>query len=89
MGKAATKKTKMFFYKTYNFKDKDPVIDEMRTALQDSGKSYQEVHEDSGVSATTLYNWFNGETRRPQFATIRAAARAMGYDYRRVKIGSK
>lgn len=80
---------KMFFYKTYNFLDKDPVIDEMRTALKDSGKTYQEIQADSGVSVTTLHNWFNGDTRKPQFATVRAAARAMGYDFKRVKLGAR
>jgi hypothetical protein len=36
------------------------------------------VARDSGVSATTLHNWFDGKTRRPQFATVLAAARGIG-----------
>lgn len=74
-------------YKSYSFKDKDPVIDELRTLVKDSGASYKDIHEESGVSATTLSNWFQGETRRPQYATIMAVARSLGYDYKLVKLG--
>lgn len=73
-------------YKTYSFKDKDPVVDELRTIVQDSKASYTKIHEMSGVSTTTLYNWFDGPTKRPQYATVMAVARALGYDYRLVKV---
>lgn len=56
-------------YRNYQFVDKDPIIDLARTAVEDSKKSYEEIHEGSNVSTTTLYNWFHGKTRRPQFAT--------------------
>jgi len=77
--------TKVKFYKSYNFRTKDPVIDQVRTIIQDEGVTYQQVHEKSGVTVTTLHNWFHGETRKPQFATIMAVARALGYDFRLVK----
>jgi hypothetical protein len=67
-------------YKTYSFKDKDPVIDKLRTAVADSGESYVDIENTSGVSSNTLYNWFKGSTRRPQHATVCAVARAVGYD---------
>lgn len=57
-------------YRNYVFVDKDPVIDLARTAVADSKKSLQKIHEGSNVSTTTLYNWFHGKTRRPQFATV-------------------
>lgn len=57
-------------YRNYVFTDKDPIIDFARTAVRKAAKSYQEIHEESGVSVTTLYNWFHGKTRRPQFASI-------------------
>lgn len=57
-------------YRNYVFVDKDPIIDLARTAVADSGKSLQRIHEGSNVSTTTLYNWFHGKTRRPQFATV-------------------
>lgn len=74
-------------YKSYSFRDKDPVIDEMRTIIADEGVSYGDIHDLSGVSATTMYGWFNGATRRPQYATVKAVVRALGYDYRLVKVG--
>jgi hypothetical protein len=68
-----------FTYKSYNFVDKDPVIDEIRTVYQDSGVNYKWIEENSGVTAQTLSNWFNGKTKKPQSATIEAVLRAMGY----------
>jgi transcriptional regulator with XRE-family HTH domain len=70
---------KNFTYKSYNFVDKDPIIDEIRTIVQDSGSTYKQIHDDSGVSAATLSNWFAGETRRPQAASINAVLRCLGY----------
>ena len=70
---------KGFTYKSYNFVDKDPIIDEIRTIVQDSGSTYKQIHEDSGVSANTLSAWFSGDTRKPQAATINAVLRALGY----------
>jgi transcriptional regulator with XRE-family HTH domain len=67
-------------YKSYSFRDKDPIIDQMRTAVQDVGLSYGQIEGESGVSSSTMYNWFHGDVRRPQFATIAAVARAIGYD---------
>lgn len=57
-------------YRNYVFVDKDPIIDVVRTAVADAKKSYEAIHRGSNVSTTTLYNWFHGKTRRPQFATV-------------------
>jgi transcriptional regulator with XRE-family HTH domain len=65
-------------YKSYVFIDKDPVIDVVRTAMQDAKARPAVVARDSGVSPTTLGNWFHGRTRRPQFATVAAVAGALG-----------
>lgn len=72
-------------YKSYSFKDKDPVIDRLRTIIQDSGEKYSAVSDHSGVSVTTLYNWFDGETKKPQFCTVMAVARSLGYDVSFIK----
>lgn len=72
-------------YKSYNFRDKDPIIYEIRDAINEAGVSYLFIEQKSGVTTTTLYNWFNGKTRRPQHATVKAVLRAIGYDYRLVK----
>lgn len=67
-------------YKSYNFVDKDPVIDMVRTAIQLSNKSYKQIAEKGGPSVSTQYAWFDGKTRRPQFCTTAAALRASGGD---------
>jgi hypothetical protein len=68
----------MKLYKSYVFKEKDPIIDAMRTAYEDAGGRYRDIKEKSGVSYSTIHNWFNGTTRRPQFATVAEFAIACG-----------
>lgn len=68
-----------FTYKSYNFVDKDPIIDEIRTVYENSGTNYKWIAEHSGVTPNTLRAWFDGRTKRPQAATINAVLRALGY----------
>jgi hypothetical protein len=68
-----------FTYKSYSFLDKDPIIDEIRTVIKDSGVSHKWIEEESGVTAVTLRAWFYGTTKKPQAATINAVARSLGY----------
>jgi len=63
-------------YKSYVFRGKDPIIDLTRTIVQNSKKSYSEIQAESGVSTSTMYNWFHGATKRPTFACINAVGRA-------------
>lgn len=72
-------------YKSYSFRDKDPIIDKLRTMVQDEGVKYSDISEESGVSTSTIYNWFHGTTLRPQFASVMAVTRALGYDLQVVK----
>lgn len=74
-------------YRTYNYVDKNPVIDKVRTLIQDEGliRKLPVVHEISGVSTSTLDNWFNGTTRSPQHATIAAVITSLGYQEEFVK----
>lgn len=65
-------------YKSYLFKEKDPVIDAMRTAFSDSKRTVKNVADESGVSPTTISNWFHGKTRKPQFCTVSAVATSLG-----------
>lgn len=74
----AKKPKQLPVYRSYRFIDKDPVIDRMRTLHADSGLSYQDVHDSEGLSVTTMYNWFKGGTRRPQFCTVMSFYRAHG-----------
>lgn len=81
-------------YRSYNFTQKDPVIDKLRTILQNEAKArnmsesqiIKMVHEDSGISVTTPRNWFYKDTKRPQNASIMAFALSLGYDRVFVKL---
>lgn len=77
--------TALNIYKSYSFRNQDPVVDKLRTIKSDTKYTDDEIHEKSGVSVGTLHNWWNRKTRRPQHATIMAVARAMGYKYDLVK----
>jgi len=74
-------------YKSYRFIDKDPIIDQMRTMLADSGMTYGQVAAASGVSRSCLAGWFDGDTKRPHHASARAAIAVMGYQLTIVKEG--
>jgi hypothetical protein len=78
-----------FTYKSYNFVDKDPVIDEIRTVYQESGVNYKWIEDNAGVSTATLSGWFSGKTRKPQSATIEAVLRSLGYKRAIVPFGEK
>jgi len=68
--------------RTYRFIDKDPVIDELRTIVQDEGlyKRLRIVAELSNLSPSTLSALFHGATRKPQNATVMAIATCLGYE---------
>ena len=67
-------------YRTYRWIDKDPIIDAVRTVVKSEEKLKNSmVHEISGVSTSTLENWFDGSTRRPQNSTVTAVTSALGY----------
>jgi hypothetical protein len=76
-------------YRTYRWlaKEKNPVIDKVRTIVQDEGlyKDMTALHEISGVSVGALNGWFFGDTRNPQHATIAAVLTSMGYEEQFVK----
>lgn len=66
----------------YRFIDKDPVIDVIRTEAQRYGNlsnaQLEKLSIESGVSVSTLYNWFNGQTKRPQSLSTRFVLEALG-----------
>ena len=68
-----------FTYKSYNFVDKDPMIDQVRTIIIDSHDTYKQIAEASGVNEGTIRNWLDGATRKPQAATFNAVLRTLGY----------
>jgi hypothetical protein len=77
-------------YRCFNFTEKNPVIDRMRTVLQDEGyyskKRRNVLHKLSGVSVSTFEGWFEGDTRSPRSETIYATMGALGYKEEFVKV---
>lgn len=67
-------------YSAYTFQDHDPVLDVIDTMRKESGLSFEEVQAKGGATAGTLRNWRKRKVKRPQFTTVAASARAMGYD---------
>ena len=68
-----------FTYKSYSFVDKDPIIDYIRTIINDSKLTLKTIAEESGVRQQTISNWLYGDTKAPQAATINAVLRALSY----------
>lgn len=77
-------------YQAYFFrpKEQDPVVDKVRTIIDDANVSLSKVSTLSGVSRTTLDNWDKGKTLRPQFCTVMAVVRALGHDVQFVPTGA-
>lgn len=76
-----------FTYKSYNFIDKDPMIDIIRTIVFESKLSIPRIAEESGVSHHTILKWLYGETKRPTAAAMNAVLRVLGYKLDVVHIG--
>lgn len=53
------------------------------------GTEHDKLSDQSGVSVSMLWNWFYGATRRPQFATVAAVVRSMGYELEITEAGEK
>ena len=67
-----------FTYKSYSFVDKDPVINVIRTRVEDKNISLDWIAHHSGVSRTTIANWFYGNVKSPKHTTVAAVCRAIG-----------
>lgn len=67
-------------YPLYRFKDHDPILDEIDTLRALTELTLTKLAELSHMSLGTLVNWHKRHTKRPQFASIKATIRAMGYD---------
>lgn len=79
-----------FFYPTYRFRpeEQDPIIDTIQSCLEKENISFAKAATGSGVSATTLYNWFTKrKTKRPQYATVAAVLGYAGYKLVAAKAG--
>lgn len=70
----------MKLYKSYKFKNYDPILDKIEEVIYTDGISKKEISQLSGVSTTTLYNWQKKKTRSPNASTVNATLHAMGYE---------
>jgi hypothetical protein len=72
-------------YRAYNYKDKDPQIDELRTRVEKKfGRriSYgmlRECASEGGPTVGCMAGWFFKATRSPKNETLEAAGRAWGF----------
>lgn len=62
----------------YAFIEKRSIVDEIRTAIQDSGEPVEFIAHSAGVSRATIDAWLTGKTRKPYSSSIEAVARALG-----------
>lgn len=77
-------------YKTYAFKNQDPIVDEVRTVVRENPQTKpSRACELSGVSKTTWANWRSRKTMRPQFATLNAFLRAYDFELGVKKRGNR
>lgn len=65
-------------YNNYQFVDKDPLLDKIIDAIDESGVSKAQITAKSGVTFSTLKNWENGKTKRGLSSTMNAVLRAIG-----------
>lgn len=78
--------TRFGFYPSYQFKDHDPILDQIdrlheltaRSSGTDKPLKFATLSHRSGVSVATLHNWRIRKTKKPQFATVKAVVAAMG-----------
>lgn len=64
--------------RSYNFVEKHSIVDEIRTAIQDSGEDPADIAARANVHRMTLHYWLNGKIKNPYAPTIEKVARALG-----------
>jgi hypothetical protein len=77
----------MALLRTYRFVDKDPVIDELRTLVNDEGlsKKLSIVATLANLHPSTVKNMFHGATKRPMNSTVMGIVTSLGYERKWVK----
>ncbi len=66
-------------YKTYWFRRRDPIMDELLAMKEKANMKFAAISKESGVATGTMRNWGRkGKTCRPQNASIEASGRALG-----------
>ena len=57
-------------YTHYNFIDKDPIFDRLKSIIDGHGLTLKDVADESGMSVGTLRRWFYGDSRNAYFSSI-------------------
>lgn len=66
-------------YKTYSFKDHDPILDKLDRVIELGGNpTRQTIADKSGLTVGTLHRWHHRAVKKPQFASVVAAIKAIG-----------
>lgn len=66
----------------YEFRDRDPVFDRMKTVWRASGLKLGEVAARTHLAYSTLYNWFEaGSTISPRHESVQIFYNAFGIEY--------
>ena len=73
-------------YRTLNYKgDRDESIDDVHSIAINEGLNWHQLHVMSGVSLSTLNNWWNPKakkrTMRPSHICMNAVLSAMGWEF--------
>jgi hypothetical protein len=79
----------LWLTRSYNNVDKDPAIDEFRTAFQKEHITENQLAVLAGLANATVKNMFGGKTRRPVHSTFGKMAGAMHYSYVLTRDGDK
>lgn len=79
-------------YAAYSFRknEQDPVLDTMKTVMEleiGLGRgAFQKAAEQTGLSRSTFDSWWTKcSTQKPQYTSIAAFARGLGYDIALIK----
>lgn len=78
----------------YRFQDRDPQMEQLCSLIHASELSIEDIVKvvvgaTGGayrVSPTTIYNWLNGKTKRPQSFTMNWVGYALGYERKWTKM---
>ena len=78
----------------YRFADRDPQMVELCSLIHVSEMDVMDIcrevylasHGAYSINNSTIYNWLNGKTRRPQNLTLNWVGFALGYERKWTKI---
>jgi hypothetical protein len=77
------KSVRITIRRTYNWIDKDPVVDKCMALANKMGVrgQYHKMALLTGMSPSTFANWDKGATKRPQHASVACFVEALGHEY--------